>query len=291
MKGITDTMDKTSNMDNTTKKVIFLDIDGTLAIPGETVPVPSALDVIRKARKKGHYVFLCTGRSYCLMSHFMEFGFDGAVASAGGYIFSGDQVIYDCPMTEEQKQKAMRVFKENGVFRTIECKDGAYTDTEFTDYILKHTKGNVSSEMLRWQKQLRDALGFRPMEEYPGAPAYKLILMSPSMKNLDLCRPTLEEEFQFCIQDITEHYVNCELINRKFNKGTAVHQVCEHLGIPIENSIGFGDSMNDKEMLETVGLGICMANGNEQIKQLADDVCPAVTEDGIQKAFLKYHLV
>ena len=137
-------MDKTRNMDNTTKKVIFLDIDGTLAIPGETVPVPSALDVIRKARKKGHYVFLCTGRSYCLMSHFMEFGFDGAVASAGGYIFSGDQVIYDCPMTEEQKQKAMRVFKENGVFRTIECKDGAYTDTEFTDYILKHTKGNVS---------------------------------------------------------------------------------------------------------------------------------------------------
>ena len=193
-------MDKTSNMDNTTKKVIFLDIDGTLAIPEETVPVPSALDVIRKKKKKGHYVFLCTGRSYCLMSHFMEFGFDGA-------------------------------------------------------------------------------------------PAYKLILMSPSMKNLDLCRPALEEEFQFCIQDITEHYVNCELINRKFNKGTAVRQICEHLCIPIENSIGFGDSMNDKEMLETVGLGICMANGNEQMKQLADDVCPTVTEDGIQKAFLKYHLV
>ena len=36
MKGITDTMD------NTTKKAIFLDIDGTLAIPGETAPVPSA---------------------------------------------------------------------------------------------------------------------------------------------------------------------------------------------------------------------------------------------------------
>ena len=51
-------MDKTSNMDNTTKKVIFLDIDGTLAIPGETVPVPSALDVIRKARKKGHLTVL-----------------------------------------------------------------------------------------------------------------------------------------------------------------------------------------------------------------------------------------
>ena len=28
-----------------------------------------------------------------------------------------------------------------------------------------------------------------------------------------------------------------------------------------------------------------------KLKKLADDVCPAVTDDGIQKAFLKYHLV
>ena len=49
--------------------------------------------------------------------------------------------------------------------------------------------------------------------------------------------------------------------------------------------------MNDWEMLETAGLGICMENGNEELKKLADDVCPAVTDDGIQKAFLKYHLV
>ena len=60
-------MDKTSNMDNTTKKVIFLDIDGTLAIPGETVPVPSALDVIRKARKKGQEVIVSCRISWNLV--------------------------------------------------------------------------------------------------------------------------------------------------------------------------------------------------------------------------------
>ena len=273
------------------KKVIFLDIDGTLAIPGETAPVPSAAEVIKKAREKGHYVFLCTGRNYSMMSHFLKYGFDGAVTSAGGYVFCGEKTIYDCPMSEGQKQKVMDVLKKSGVFRTVECKKGAYTDMEFTDYILKHTGGNMSSEMMRWQNQLRNALGILPMEEYPGDPVYKLVLMSPSMKNLDLARPELEAEFNFCIQDVSDLYVNCELINRKFNKGTAVHQVCDYLGIPVKNSIAFGDSMNDKEMLETAGLSICMDNGNEQLKQIADDVCPAVTEDGIKKAFLKYHLV
>lgn len=273
------------------KKVIFLDIDGTLALPGETVPVSSAIEVIKKAHTKGHYVFLSTGRCYSMMSRFMKYGFDGAIASAGGYIFCGDKIIYDCPMTEEQKQNVLRIFKENGVFRTVECKNGSYTDTEFFDFIRKQSGGNLSSEMLRWQNQLTNSLGIRPMTEYPGDPVYKLILMSPSMKNLDMCRPALEKDFNFCIQDSSDLYINCELINRKFNKGTAVLKVCDYLGIPVENSIAFGDSMNDWEMLETAGLGICMENGNEELKKLADDVCPAVTDDGIQKAFLKYHLV
>ena len=48
--------------------------------------------------------------------------------------------------------------------------------------------------------------------------------------------------------------------------------------------------MNDEEMLKTVGLSICMANGSEKTKSLADDICPAVTEDGMYRGFLKYGL-
>ena len=273
------------------KKVIFLDIDGTLAIPGETTPVPSAIDAIKKAHENGHYVFLSTGRCYSMMSGFLKYGFDGAIVSAGGYIFCGDKIIYDCPMTDAQKEKVLQVLKKNGVFRTVECKNGAYTDTELFDFIKQKTGNNLSSEMARWQKQIQNALGIRPMEEYPGDPVYKLILMSPSMKNLDLCKKELDNEFNFCIQDVSEIYVNCELINRKFDKGSAVRKVCDYLNIPVKNSIAFGDSMNDWEMLETAGLGICMENGNEKLKKLADDVCPAVTEDGIGKAFTKYHLI
>ena len=62
------------------------------------------------------------------------------------------------------------------------------------------------------------------------------------------------------------------------------------MGIPVEDSIGFGDSINDREMLQTVGLSVCMANGSEEVKKMADEVCPAVTEDGLYQAFLRHGL-
>ena len=113
------------------KKLIFLDIDGTLTRAGSNEPPASALEAVRRAQKKGHYVFLCTGRNYAMLSPLLQFGFDGAIASSGGYIFCGDKVIYDCPMTEAQRKTVMEVFYKNGVFRTIECKDGSYTDEGF----------------------------------------------------------------------------------------------------------------------------------------------------------------
>ncbi len=63
-----------------------------------------------------------------MLSPLLKYDFDGIIASSGGYIECQKEVIYDCPMTEEQKQTAMNILKENGIFRTVECMDGSYTD-------------------------------------------------------------------------------------------------------------------------------------------------------------------
>ena len=67
--------------------------------------------------------------------------------------------------------------------------------------------------------------------------------------------------------------------------------MCRHLGIDVEDTIAFGDSMNDVEMIETAGVGVCMENGSAALKKLADEICPAVTADGLQKTFDKYGLI
>jgi hydroxymethylpyrimidine pyrophosphatase-like HAD family hydrolase len=107
-------------------------------------------------------------------------------------------------------------------------------------------------------------------------------------------REVLEDRYNFCMQEITDpahRCINGELINRKYDKGRAILRVCEHLGVPVEDSIGFGDSMNDLEMIETVGTSVCMDNGAEALKKISDIVCPSVGEDGMAKAFAQLGLV
>ena len=116
-------------------KLIFLDIDGTLTSPGSNVPPKSALEAIRSAQEAGHKVFLCSGRNYDMLKPLLVYNFDGAVASGGGYVFAGDQVLYDCPMTEDQKARALRLFAEGGVLRSIEARDASYCDEGMGEFL------------------------------------------------------------------------------------------------------------------------------------------------------------
>lgn len=268
-------------------KVIFLDIDGTLTEPGKNTPPDSAVLAIRKAREAGNKVFLCTGRNYGMLKPLLAYEFDGLIASSGGYVEVGGEVIYNRPFTEDETVQVMGVLAENGIFRTVECKDGSFTDYGLKEFLRAHAGENGNSELLRWREQIESSLGIRPMGEYEEQPVYKVVLMALSMEALKNVKKTLDPaSFNVCIQEANGQSVyNGELISSCYDKGQAVKRVCEYLGCPIEDSYGFGDSMNDLEMVEAVGTSVVMENGSEMLKKMADLVAPAYDQDGILKAF------
>lgn len=274
------------------RKLIFLDVDGTLTEPGSNVPPPSAAEAIRRARESGNPVFLCTGRNFGMLKPVLRYGFDGVIASSGGYICCGDEVIYDHPFTKEMKEKIFEALEDERIYHTIECLDGAYTDEAFKDFLRENAHKGSNIELLRWRRQIEESLNIRPMEEYRGQPVYKVIVMCRDEELLAQARKRLGANVEFCVQEPDKFgYVNAEIINSEFNKGTGIKKVCVHLGIPLENTIAFGDSMNDIEMLETAALGICMENGSPRLKALADGICPSVNEDGLFYAFEKLRLM
>lgn len=274
------------------RKLIFLDIDGTLTEGGSNTPPASAQKAVKAARKKGHLVYLCTGRNYDMLSPLLAYGFDGVVGSSGGYIKCGEQVIYDCPMTREQQDRALGVLRKNGIFCTIEGKGGSYTDDGFKQFLAEKARADGNSELLRWREQIEKALNIRPIREYQGEPIYKIVLMCEHEEQLAEPRKVLQEDFNFCIQDIDDRgIINGELVNKHFDKGRGMERVCSFLGIDMKDTIAFGDSMNDLEMIETAGLGICMENGSRELKKLADEICPAAADDGLKKAFEKHGLI
>ena len=109
---------------------------------------------------------------------------------------------------------------------------------------------------------------------------------------LESARAALEDRYHFICQEVTAHHcLNGEIISKEFDKGMGVRLVAGTLGFDIADTIGFGDSMNDLEMIETVGTSVCMENGADALKAVSDIVCPAVTEDGLAKAFEQLGLI
>ncbi|MBQ9685842.1 MAG: HAD family hydrolase [Oscillospiraceae bacterium] len=272
------------------RKLIFLDIDGTLTPPGSNDPPASAVDAIRRAQMAGHLIFLCTGRNPDMLTPLLRFGFDGVIASSGGYVTLGNRVLYDCPMTDAQRETAMRLFGEQGVYRTVEALDGSFCDEGLAEFLRQSSGGN--SELVRWRKALEKDLNIRPMAEYDGRPIYKVVFMCRELEQLAPAIEALEQDFFFLVQDMAAaNCLNGELVNRKFDKGSGVRRIAEALGASLEDTIGFGDSMNDLEMIQTVGTGVCMANGSPNLKKFSTMVCPAVEEDGLARGFEALGLV
>lgn len=265
-------------------KLIFVDIDGTLTVPGENVPPDSALAAIRKTQAKGNKVFLCTGRNLDMLKPLLVYGFDGIVGSGGAYVTVGDDVIIDAPMTNEDRDMALKSLHENGVYCTIEAKGGSWCDEGIGEFMEQQSGGN--SELQRWRKAIEASLGIRPMKEYDGSSIYKIVIMCNEISQLDETKKLLGDRYRFIVQESREQsLINGELLSVEYDKGKGVRAVAEHLGVSIEDTYGFGDSMNDLEMIETVGTSICMENGAQALKDVSDMVCPSVTENGLAKAF------
>ena len=97
------------------RKLIFLDIDGTLIT---AMSEPSALTVkaVRRVRENGHKVFLCTGRNMAIIGRdILDVGFDGIISSAGSHVEVGGEVLFDSLLTEETVQECLSVFHSHGI--------------------------------------------------------------------------------------------------------------------------------------------------------------------------------
>ncbi len=70
-----------------------------------------------------------------------------------------------------------------------------------------------------------------------------------------------------------------------------MEKVLAVLGIPKEQAIAFGDGMNDKEMLQTVGESFVMANGDPNLFPYAKHRTTTVDNSGIYYGLKKLGII
>lgn len=95
------------------KKIIFLDLDGTLWT-FEKIP-SSALEAIELARKNGHKIYINTGRTRCEVPQFLfDMNLDGYCFGAGSeIIIDNKQVLFE-PLKLRDTQFIQHIAKDSG---------------------------------------------------------------------------------------------------------------------------------------------------------------------------------
>ena len=72
-----------------------------------------------------------------------------------------------------------------------------------------------------------------------------------------------------------------EISNEDTGKANSLKRILEHLNIPMENVLAFGDGDNDADMLSQAGYGVAMENGTESCKASADEVIGLYSDDAV----------
>lgn len=251
------------------KKVLFFDIDGTLYDSDKKLPI-KAKEAIFQARENGHEVFIATGRApFMIQDVLKELEIDSYICFNGQYIVYKGEVVSHTQLDVELLQRVT-----------------AYAESNNHPIVYMNADKMVSSNT--YHPHVEESLGSLKIPH----PGYEedFYLNQKIYQALVFCSQEEEQAYKDhfpLLKFVRWHRVSVDILPKGASKANAVHYLCEKLNIAIEDTIAFGDGLNDIEMLEAAGYSICMGNGHEEALKRAKYVTNHVDEDGLVNA-MKY---
>ncbi len=257
-------------------KALFLDIDGTILTPVDKIET-STKKAVDEVQKRGLDVFLATGRPIHEIKELAdELGIPSFIGYNGAYaIYNGDDLFQE-PMPAEMVDE---FFKIAAVHRHEIV---AYTNTSNAFTTLQNAK------VEKFMKK------FHLVQNELYSPAIRDRVLGMTLINLKETEQILYQInngihlSQVNIEGMQHCY---DVIRDTVNKGAGIQKVLQHLGIAKEAAIAFGDGLNDKEMLQSVGESFAMGNAHPELFKIAKHKTTSVTDSGIYNGLKQLSLL
>jgi len=259
-----------------TYKVIFLDIDGTILKRDHTY-TDLTKEAIQLAKEQGIEVFMATGRPiHEIKDLATELSIESFIGYNGAYATYQNETLVDEPMKEEMVKKIIHIAKENNHEMVL------YTNG--MNYLSAPEDPQVKLFKEIFQMQKNTVYTGEAADQVLGMTVMKLKSEQTSLYEIE---PNLRLS-QVNVEGAKHAY---DIIRTNVNKGEAIKKVLNRLQIPKEQAIAFGDGMNDKEMLQSVGESFAMENAHPDLFQYAKHKTASVDNSGIYQGLKKLGLI
>ncbi|HEL2218240.1 TPA: HAD family hydrolase [Streptococcus suis] len=278
------------------RKIIFLDVDGTLVDYHNRIP-ESAIRAIRQARENGHLVYVCTGRSRAEMQpELWEIGLDGMIGGNGSYVEHQGQMVMHQVISKVDSRAIVDWLHERGLEFYLESNNGLFASENFRERaretlrIYSMNKGKTAEEVAN--QEVEDVIHGMVFD----GELYRDDLNKVSFV-LDSYQDHLDskEAFPQLVANTWggrgETALFGDLGVKDIDKAHAISVLLDHLGASQADTIAFGDAKIDISMLDYCAVGVAMGNGGAEILAMADMITDDVEEDGLYNAFERLGLL
>ena len=278
-------------------KYLFFDIDGTLVGPSKQV-TPKTVEGIKQARKNGHKAFLCTGRApVSIMKVIRDIGFDGIISSAGGFVSIDGKYIFENFINQYILSEVMLLFTNAKILFSLETKDALYQTPGVQDFFDKKRNSQVlqgNLELARFLEERKNEEVRLPVKDFNilTTKVTKVCFIAEDKLAFYDCVKYLSEFFNIVIfSKDSDDFINGEIILKSCTKGDAMKRVVDYFGGNMEDTIAFGDSMNDFQMISDAGYGVVSYAAPDKLKAISNATFEEPDDDGIYKSMQALGLI
>ncbi|MDO4403791.1 MAG: Cof-type HAD-IIB family hydrolase [Atopobiaceae bacterium] len=264
-------------------KLLALDMDGTLLDSRKHV-LPRTRDALQQLAQTGVPIAYCTGRC---VSELMDYPTELPFIRYG--VLSSGAVLYDFARGEALELHALRA---DDVLRAMELAN--------EEYCMMHAMSLTTSVVQTGALELMDSVGmgiYVPMFEqiatqvedfaaWIGAhdgEVVKINFYHRTPQSRDCTRKRIEEAgLPLALANAEETSVECSA--QGISKAEGLRALASLLSIDMADVVAIGDSYNDVEALQAVGMPVAMGNAPDDIKAMARLVVADNDHDGIVEA-------
>lgn len=278
------------------RKIIFLDVDGTL-IDYEAKLPQSAAKAVDQARANGHKVYICTGCSKAEIEQRHLCELDGMIGGNGAYVEDCDQVVMHQGLSKEDVKHIVDWCNQRGLGFYLEANSGMYANDYFMEQgpetMVKYVQGKGAD--LEKAKEasktiMKDFIHLSNDELYRSDVNKISFILKTYQDHLDS-----KIEFPHLIANTWggkgELALYGDLGPTGITKRHAIEVLLDYLGADAKDTISFGDAKIDLSMFECCAFNVAMGNGGEEIKEAADYITSDVNDDGLYNAFKYLKLI
>lgn len=247
-------------------KLLVFDLDDTLLRSDKTISDASA-DAIRRCAQAGMKIAYITARSPRKVGLFLkDLPCDALALYNGALVYVGGELIEKNVIPFSAGMKAIKKI----LARYPEAACGIYLEPY--SYFKGNLKTIATGEMAPCT-----------LEKLPERDIQRIRLIFDEYESYDISDCVGPEMNLFSSP-------NAALItHRDADKLNALKKIAGKLGIDLRQTVAFGDSDIDIEMLKNAGIGVAVENALPEVKAVADEICGVNDDDGVAK-WLNGHL-